>query len=75
VNNSMNDLTPHSSLLTRRELAAALRISLRTVGTLVATRAIECIRLGEGRRAHVRFTAEAVEKYKAAHTKTVVVAR
>ncbi|HWB05329.1 MAG TPA: helix-turn-helix domain-containing protein [Verrucomicrobiales bacterium] len=46
-------------LLTRRELAAGLRVSHRTVDNLIAEKAIEYIRV----RGSVRFSPAGVETY------------
>ena len=53
-------------LKTRHEVARELSVSLRTVDNLIAARAIEVIRINGA----VRFSARAVEKFKASRTVT-----
>jgi excisionase family DNA binding protein len=58
----MND----QKLKTRQEVARELSVSLRTVDNLIASRAIEFIRINGA----VRFSAAAVAKFKQSRTVT-----
>lgn len=53
----------HERLLTRREAAAALRLSLRALDYRVAEGHIRYVRLGNGPKAPIRFRPEDLRDY------------
>lgn len=52
-----------NELLTKRELAAILRISLNTLNLWICRRKIPFLKLGKGKNARVRFSWEEIESW------------